>query len=44
MLEAKVSWVTSISIFFQDEFARYIRLEREIKKLNEKLSQIGTLS
>lgn len=39
---AKVSWVTSI--FFQDEFARYIRLERKIKELNEELSQIGTLS
>ena len=42
MWEAKVSWVTSI--FFQDEFARYMRLERKIKKLNEELSQIGTLS
>ena len=44
MQEAKVSWVTSISIFFQDEFAQYMRLERKIKKLNEELSQIGTLS
>ncbi|CAH3120932.1 unnamed protein product [Pocillopora meandrina] len=29
-----------MKISAQDEFARYIRLEREIKKLNEKLSQI----
>ena len=38
------SFLGNINFFFQDEFAQYMRLERKIKKLNEELSQIGTLS